>query len=606
MAAAPTNIRMIMRESDMRGFQWVAVILCIAMTAIDGFDALAVSFTGPILRAAEPLGWGIDNAQIGLLGSAALAGMVGGSLLLSPVADIIGRRWIALLCLSIVTIGMFGSAFAQDFEQLLWLRVLTGVGIGAMFAPVNALTAEYSSLKRREFAISLMVIGYPLGAVVGGWIAIPLSQAYGWQSVFALGGVMTGVLIPLVFIFLPESMDFLLTRRPKSALRQVNTLLRKLGRPELDALPPPDEEAAAAGGLQEIAKQPYLGRTILIVIGYFMTIGAFYFVQFLTPAILSGDFGYPIPIAQSATIWMTLGGIAGGLTFGALSNRFGRSHLTAYLVGLAVIAVAAFGWLVMFVQPDAAVARWQEAVGNTPGWMQTPVGIYTVVASALFITLAGMFAMGYFINAAIAGFYASLAAAYPTHLRAAGTGWGLGVGRLGAVLAPPVGGLLLVAGMEVSWVFAIVGAPMIIGAVSIWSTDNKALQVVIALVYGAFLLFVTSMVAPPDGPDRALFLGLLWMLRLISVLMVLAGIHLLASAAKGAPAVKLPSSIGVIGLGAALAGLAYWLRPSAVAEGGFAITQEAFLFAFVVAAILALGGVYVMLSGSRSTAAAPG
>jgi MFS family permease len=606
MAAAPTNIRMIMRESDMRGFQWVAVVLCIAMTAIDGFDALAVSFTGPLLRAEAPLGWGLNTAQIGFLGSAALAGMVGGSLLLSPIADVIGRRWIALLCLTIVTIGMFGSAFATDFDQLLWLRVFTGVGIGAMFAPVNALTAEYSSIKRREFAISLMVIGYPLGAVVGGWIAIPLSQAFGWQSVFALGGVMTGILIPLVFFFLPESMDFLLTRRPKSALRQVNMLLVKLGRPRLEALPPLDDEAKAAGGLQEIARQPYLGRTILIVIGYFMTIGAFYFVQFLTPAILSGDFGYPIPIAQSATIWMTLGGIAGGLTFGALSNRLGRSRLTAYLVGLAVIAVAVFGWLVMFVQPEAAVARWQEAMANTPGWMQTPVGIYTVVASALVITLAGMFAMGYFINAAIAGFYASLAAAYPTHLRAAGTGWGLGVGRLGAVLAPPVGGLLLVAGMDVSLVFAVVGAPMLIGAAAIWSTDNKALQVIIALVYGAFLLALTSLLVAPQGPDRELFLGLLWMLRLISVLMVVAGIHLLASAAKDAPAVKLPSSLGVILLGAALAGSAYLFRPGSAADAGFALSQQAFVFALGVAVLLVLGGVYVMLGGSRRAAAAPG
>lgn len=543
MSGADTNIRNIMREHDMKGFQWVAVVLCVFMTGIDGYDALAVSFAGPILSMSEPSGWMLDRALIGLLGSAALAGMVGGSLLLSPLADFAGRRGVALLCLTIVTIGMIASAFAQDYNQLLILRVFTGVGIGAMFAPVNAITAEYSSLKRREMAISLMVIGYPLGAVIGGWIAIPMSNellgvGYGWQSIFLLGGIATGALIPLVYFFMPESMDFLLTRRPKGALKKINVLLRKLGHEELTELPPPDAEAQAAGGLQEMGKQPYFGRTIMIVTGYFMTIGAFYFVQYLTANTMSDVFGYPLAIAQSASIWLSIGGIVGGLAFGALSFRLGRSQMTASLVVLAVGAVALFGWLLVNTAAGDAIARWQAGVDGVSGtglfgWLEnTVVGLYLALSSMMLIIILGLFAMGFTINGAIAGFYASMAAAYPTHLRAAGTGWGLGVGRLGAVLAPPVGGLLLAQGVPESTVYALVGVPMLLAAVAIWFTDNRWLQVIIALVYGAFLLFVTSAVGAPEGPERSLFLGLLWFLRLIGVMMIGASILLLTSALR--------------------------------------------------------------------------
>src|SRR5262249_29250688 len=136
-----------------------------------------------------------------------------------------------------VSTGMLGSAIAQDSLQLGLARVFTGVGIGAMLPSINTMVAEYSSLQRRELSLSIMSTGYPIGAVLGGIAAILVSARFGWRGIFVFGGAMSTAMIPLVLWRLPESLDFLLTRRPAGALEAANRVLRLLGRPELSVLP---------------------------------------------------------------------------------------------------------------------------------------------------------------------------------------------------------------------------------------------------------------------------------------------------------------------------------------------------------------------------------
>jgi MFS family permease len=451
MASAITNPRMIIRESSMKAFQWVAIGLCVAMTALDGFDVLSVSFVGPEL-ARE---WGVTATQQANMGNAGLFGMIVGSLIFSPVADVIGRRNVLLVSLSIVTVGMFASALVTNVEQMLALRFVTGFGIGTMFAPVNSMAAEYANNKRRGVAIGLNVLGYPLGTTVGGLIAswmldktgtdlvsliansVTGSSATGlglsWQWVFILGGVLTAVLIPLVLIFMPESMEFLLSKRPKNALKQVNVLMKKLGHEPLTQLPPPDAEAARSGGIAqvfEILKQPYLARVIIIVVAYFMTISVFYFGNFLAPRVLS-QIGFDASTSRLATISITVGGMIGSLAFGILAARFKFQHLTTLVCVLGTVMTSVIGLL----------------LGN----------VYTLIP--------GLILIGFFINAGIAGFYTGMAAAFPAHLRATGSGFTLGVGRFGAMVGPFVGGVLLDANFEFGRVYLIVGLTMLISAV---------------------------------------------------------------------------------------------------------------------------------------------
>ena len=213
----------------MSRFQVLAVALCVTLNMLDGFDVLVMAFTASEV-ARE---WGLSGARLGVLLSAGLFGMAGGSLFVAPWADRFGRRAIILLCLGVITAGHAGCRAARRAPRSSpSLRVLTGIGVGGILASLNVITSEYSSRRWRNTAISLQVTGYPIGATIGGTIAAFLITRYGWRSAFVFGAVASAVMIPVVIRSLPESLDFLLARHPPDALRRLNDLLRRMGRPE--------------------------------------------------------------------------------------------------------------------------------------------------------------------------------------------------------------------------------------------------------------------------------------------------------------------------------------------------------------------------------------
>jgi benzoate transport len=508
MEAAQSNPRMIMREQPMKLFQWVAVSLCVAMTALDGFDVLAVAFVGPELRGE----WDIGATEIAALVSAGLFGMVTGSLIFSPIADVVGRRNVLLISLAIITVGMFASAFTTSVDELLPLRFFTGFGIGTMFAPVNSMAAEFSSMKRRGLAIGLNVLGYPLGTTIGGliatWMLAENGLNLGWPSVFFLGAGLTAALIPLLLLFMPESMDFLLSKRPKNALPKINIIMMKLGRAPLAELPPPDEEAKMAGGLLQILKQPYLARVVIVIASYFMTISAFYFSAGLTTTILAQE-GFNPSLSRVGGILITVGGMLGSLTFGLLSARIPFRHLTTIVCVLAVGSTSVFGLL--------------------------GFNVYALFAGAI--------VMGFFINSAIAGFYTGMAAGFPAHLRATGTGFTLGIGRFGAIIGPLVGGVLFDAGLEFGWVYLVVGLPMLLSALfmqmlgverkgAVASDDVTAgfITTGCGFALGALVFFFRPLGVLEDAMARVgdftLRTPMFYGLMLLAALMVLGGVYL--------------------------------------------------------------------------------
>ena len=162
-----TQIRQVINAGPMSRFQVTSIAICVALNMLDGFDVLVMAFTAPAISA----DWQLKGAQLGVLLSAGLFGMAAGSLFLAPWADRFGRRAITLLCLVVITLGMFLSAAAQSVGQLAAMRVLTGIGIGGILASISVITAEYASDKWRSAAISMQVIGYPIGATLGGVIA---------------------------------------------------------------------------------------------------------------------------------------------------------------------------------------------------------------------------------------------------------------------------------------------------------------------------------------------------------------------------------------------------------------------------------------------------
>jgi len=417
------DVRALVRDGAMTGFQIAAVAVCMAINALDGFDVLSIAFTGPQI-AKE---WLLPPTQLGLLFSSGLAGMMIGSLILSPFADILGRRAVVLGGLTIITAGMLLSGLSHGLGELALLRVFTGLGLGALFSSVNTIVTEYASDKRKSLAISIMAVGYPIGATIGGAIAVFLIAFHGWRSVFFFGAAISALLIPVAFMTLPESLEFLLARRPRNALARLNALLARMRRPALSVLP--DIAKIEAESAFTVFDRAFFWRTLLIVSAYFLAMLPFYFMLNWTPKVLV-DQGLSVSTGISGAVVMNGVGVFGGLLFGAIANLVGLRQLTSISMVLFFAAIAGFG-----------------AVG-------TSLTLLLILAAAV----------GFFMISMISGLYAIIGVMYPVRVRNTGTGLVLGIGRIGAVIGPYLGGMMIAAGWSRPVYCAVLAAPLLISA----------------------------------------------------------------------------------------------------------------------------------------------
>jgi MFS transporter, AAHS family, vanillate permease len=416
-----TDLAAALERQTMTPFQIAAVGVCTILNGIDGFDVLAISFAAPVL--AED--WALPAGKLGILFSSGLAGMTVGSLLIAPLADQIGRRWMTLGSLIGVTLGMFLSAAAQSPLQLALTRVLTGLGIGAMLPSLATVVAEYSSARRRELSISVMSTGYPIGATVGGIGAVFLVSNLGWRGIFVLGGLLSLTMIPIVIWRLPESLAFLATRRPRGALERINLLLRRVGREELVQLPEPRASRARAR-TRDVVRGRLGAHSAALWSAFFCVMLSFYFVLSWTPKLLV-DAGLKAEQGISGGVLLNLGGIAGALGLGLLAARVGPFRIVALTMGAGAVSVALFG---LFAH-----------------------------GLALAMTLA--LVVGYLIFGSLVGLYSIMPSVYPAEVRNTGAGLSVGIGRVGAIASPYVAGLLLEGKWSGSSIYVVFAMPLL-------------------------------------------------------------------------------------------------------------------------------------------------
>ena len=414
----------IIDEGAMGVAQWLVVLITVGLNALDGFDVLSISFASPGIAH----DWGIDKATLGWVLSTELLGMALGSLFLGGVADKIGRRPTILGCLVAMALGMFGAAHAQQVAQLLPWRLLTGLGIGGTLASINALAAEMSNRRWRSFALALMVIGYPLGGVVGGLFVQKLLASGSWHAVFNAGAWATAAFLPLVWLLVPESVAFLDRRRASGALGEINRILTRLGHPAADSLTAVDP-AAEERSIADVLKPGLLATTVLVTLGYFAHITSFYYLLKWVPKIVV-DMGFAPQTAAGMLTWVSIGGAVGGVLFGLIATRVALKPLT----------------LVTLLAASLMIVRFGHGAKDLDG-------LKTTLAFA-----------GCFTNAAIAGFYLLFAKVFPTHVRATGTGFAIGVGRGGAVIAPVIAGYLFQAGFALQSVSLIMACGSLLAA----------------------------------------------------------------------------------------------------------------------------------------------
>jgi benzoate transport len=434
VSKAEADPRVLIREGDMSGFQVIVVTLCVLICALDGFDVLVVAFTA----AAIARDFNLNPTDLGILFSAGLAGMGFGALFIGPMGDKIGRRTTVLLCLVILCSGMLISSITRDVTELALMRFYTGLGIGGVLANINIVVAEYASNRRRNLSISLMSLGYPIGATLGGAFSVYLISAFGWRSVYVFGGLVALILVPAVIRFMPESLDYLIARRPAGALDKVNRVLARIGRPTLSALPTLQRaEEAPDTSLLTIFRPPYAGRTLAVCLAYFCVMMTCYFFLSWTPKVLTQS-GLSMAGGISGSMLMNIGGVVGCLLFGFYARGIGTRRLAAcFMVGLFVTA-SIFG----FVPPTTTAL------------------------------LTATLAIGFCLYASINSMYAVVPPVFPATVRTTGTGLAMSVGRLGAVVGPALAGVLMSAGWDRPGYCLVLAAPMLIAAASLYWVRN--------------------------------------------------------------------------------------------------------------------------------------
>jgi benzoate transport len=417
--------RDVIAASPMSRLQIAVIGITVCLNALDGFDVLSISFASPGIA----MEWGIDRAALGIVLSMELIGMAIGSVFIGGVADKIGRRPTMLGCLVVMAVGMVGATTTTSIVSLSVWRIVTGLGIGGMLAAINAVAAEFSNARRRHLSVSLMSIGYPVGAVLGGIVATRLLRTNDWRSVFYFGAAVTTVLIPVVFFLVPESIHWLARKQPAGALEKINRALLRMGRATVAALPALTAETRRRS-ISDIFAPELMAGTVIVTLAYFFHITTFYFIAKWIPKIVA-DFGFPASSAGGVLVWTNVGGATGGAIFGLLTQRYNVKTLTIGILFASTVMVTLFG--------------------RSPANLQN---LSIICAAAGFCT-----------NAGIVGLYAIIAQVFPTHVRAGGTGFTIGVGRGGSVLAPIIAGFLFAAGYSLPTVASILALGSMMAAI---------------------------------------------------------------------------------------------------------------------------------------------
>ncbi|MCP1645718.1 putative MFS family arabinose efflux permease [Pseudomonas citronellolis] len=392
---------------------WGVVGLCMLFNVIDGLDAMAMAFTGGSVSAE----WGLNATQLGMLLSASLVGMACGSFI-SPRADRYGRRPLLLAGLSLSGISMLLSFCSPNHQVLMLLRMLTGVGTGAVLVGANVLAHEYTGAHRRSLAIALQSLAFALGVSLGGLLAHLFNEWLGWRYVFLAGGVATLAVVTAGALWLRESPEFLALDRQARLRPSRGVEYRQLFAP----------------GQWQLTASLALAL-LLLMFGY-------YFVMSWTPTLMLHN-GFSEKQGSTGGLLLGLGGMLGALLVGLAANRAGGRQL---LLGLLLLNAVVMTLLV----PASRVSL-----------LAIPVG----------------FGAGLSLNGAIAALFILAPQAFFTAIRTSGVGLVLATGRLGAILSPAIAGVLLDAQWSTQELFGFFASSQLLAALLVWLGCRRPLSV---------------------------------------------------------------------------------------------------------------------------------
>lgn len=421
------NVRECINERPFGRYQLLVAGLCALVVFLDGFDTQAIGYVAPAIIK----DFGVSRASLSPVFSASLVGLMLGALIGGPVSDRFGRRPVLLGGMIFFGVMSLLTVVANSIGSLLVLRLLTGLGLGCVMPNAIALTSEYAPERVRSTAVMVMFCGFSLGAALGGLVAAVMIKDFGWQSVFIAGGVLPLLGALAVWRWLPESVRFLVLNGGDK--NRIAAIMQRIapafaGRSMLFVA---DEHKEAKSPVRQLFAEKRTLLTALLWVVFFMSLMDLYFLSNWLPTVIN-DAGIPVGSAALITAMLQVGGTVGTLVLGRLFDKVSPFLALSVIYLLAAVFIVSVGF-----------------AGSSPG--------------ALVVTIFGA---GFCLVGGQIGANALAAKAYPTSIRATGVGWSLGIGRIGSVLGPVIGGMLLSMHLDMRNLFLVGAIPVFIAAIA--------------------------------------------------------------------------------------------------------------------------------------------
>lgn len=395
------------------------------LMVIDGYDLVSFGSALPHMIAE----WGTDPVLMGMVASTTMVGVFVGGLVVAPIADRHGRRPVIAATILTASSASFLCGLVQDPYTLAVLRFAVGLSIGGLMPNFMALTAEISPRRYKAMFVAVVSGFYAVGGMAAATVGILFAPQHGWRVVFLVAGL--GVLmVPVVLRRLPESPEYLLLVGDRDRLAPVLARLAPGTSPaEVDAITP--APPAPRSRVRQILSRDNAVSTALIWVFFTMTMILSYALLTWLPVLMRGA-GYALGSALWTLVVLNAGGFLGSVAGGWLVTRWTyRRTLVAYF------ALAALSFVGLATAPSAVVLHLLLFTGGA-----AVIGILAIIHA---------FAVEF----------------YPAEVRSTGVGWATGVGRIGAIAGPVIGGVLVAAQLPLHVSFGVFLVPVLVGCVAV-------------------------------------------------------------------------------------------------------------------------------------------
>jgi AAHS family benzoate transporter-like MFS transporter len=427
------NIQTLIDDAKFSKFHWSLVLWCAVLIIFDGYDLVIYGS----VRSSLTTEWGLTPLQAGGLASYALMGMMFGALVFGTVSNIIGYKKVIAICVVLFSSFTFLCGFADSPQTFSLFRFFAGLGIGGLMPTVVALTTEYSPKKMKTVLTTIMFSGYAVGGMLSALMGINLIPAFGWQSVFYVG-IIPLLLLPVAYIKLPESMAFLIKKGRNEEAKTIAQKIKQTNAENIDFTIQTTKTNSV--GFTELFKKGMAWNTLMFWIIFFMNLLANYGLNTWLPELMKKA-GYGLGSNLTFLFVLNFGAIFGAIGGGLLGDKFDLKKVIAIFFTIAALSLA-----LLSIKFDTVV-------------------LYLIIG------ITGATIVGTQILA-----YSYVAQRYPATYRSTGIGWASGIGRLGAIIGPILGGMLLKLELPFHQNFYICAIPATIAAIATFLVKNDRLK----------------------------------------------------------------------------------------------------------------------------------